>query len=163
MRSEYSLCYSDERKDCRWSQVPSRAPVLLRDLTGRLGEPLQTGDHSPLHLGWDRLQQLSDLDSAPFGDEVHQETPGFGQTDSYLTPVVTVRPTADGVTATASARAATPWGPRAANTTKDLYWVSVTSSPTSANERAAIATKTRLAVTTASRIESWSGPFVFIY
>ena len=62
-----------------------------------------------------------------------------------------------GVTATASAKAATPWGPRDARTTSDRYWVSVTSSPTSASDRAAIATNTRLAVTTASRIDSPAG------
>jgi hypothetical protein len=44
------------------------------------------------------------------------------------------------------------WAPREANTTRDRYWVRVTSSPASAKERAAIATSTRLALRTASTI-----------
>ena len=43
-----------------------------------------------------------------------------------------------------------PWGPREARTTSVRYWVRVTSSPTSASDRAAIATIARLAVRTAS-------------
>src|ERR1700735_4755308 len=62
----------------------------------------------------------------------------------------------DGVTASSSASAALLWGPREASTTNDRYCVNVTSSATSASDRAATATSTRLAVSTASTTGSCS-------
>ena len=49
-------------------------------------------------------------------------------------------------------------GPREARTTSDRYWVRVTSSPASASDRAAMATRTRLALSTASTTESCATP-----
>ena len=78
-------------------------------------------------------------------------------TRPFLTNRSHMRDAVGGVTETASANAATPCGPLDAKTTSERYCVKVTSSPTSASERAAMATRTRLALRTASTSCSSAG------
>ena len=147
------------------SQVPARAPVLFGHFTRGLAQVPQRIDDPAPGLGGDGGDELFDLGAPASRHRVDQAPATRGQRDADLTPVAPIGPARHQALldqAVAHPRrggrrdrdrlgqSGHTLGAPEASTTNERYWVKVTSSPTSASERAAMATSTRLALRTAS-------------
>ena len=162
---------SGHAKTGRASKLPTTLPVPLGDLSGRLSEHVERSNEVGAFLRFDGTYNQPDLIAAPTGDTIDQASTAGADIQNHHAPVVslvtapgnqmlTLQPIAlrvavDGSTPNASARSTGRCGPREASTTRARYWGSETVS-SSAKDRAATATRTRLAVRTASARSSVS-------